>query len=143
VVKLDVGALDALLENTGRRRGYIRPMPTFTLAGVSYDYLAPKVEGDPEEVHSWEYGQWPRVEAAVPLKAGGTVTVYGEAMRWGHEQIIVRWLDDEEHAHIAWIPKDNVRRLTAVGVGHHRLPPMPARTPINPVGEAGFPARIG
>ncbi|MDQ0865711.1 hypothetical protein QF036_003292 [Arthrobacter globiformis] len=31
----------------------------------------------------------------------------------GHEQIIVRWLDDEEHAHVAWIPKDNVRRLTA------------------------------
>ncbi|MDP9694449.1 UNVERIFIED_ORG: hypothetical protein J2X79_002008 [Arthrobacter globiformis] len=101
-------------------------MPAFTLARVSYDYLAPSVEGDLEEIHSWEYGQWPRVEAAVPLKDGGTVNVYGEAMRWGHEQIIVRWLDDEEHAHVAWIPKDNVRRLTASEwdiIAYHQCPP--------------------
>lgn len=126
VVKMDLGAVARLLTGVGRRRGYIRAMPTFTLAGVSYDYLAPMVEGDPEEVHSWEYGQWPRVEAAVPLKDGGTVAVYGEAMRWGHEQVIVRWLDDEEHAHAAWIPAANVRRLTASEwdiIAYHQCPP--------------------
>jgi hypothetical protein len=105
VVKLDVGAWMRCSRTPAERRGYIRAMPTFTLAGVEYEYLAPKLEGDPEEIHSWEYGQWPRVEAAVPLKDGGTVSVYGEAMRWGHEQIIVRWLDDEEHAHAHGSPK--------------------------------------
>lgn len=64
------------------RRGQIRAMPTFTLEGVQYDYLAPMAGGDPEGIYSYE-------------------------------QIIVRWLDDGENAHAAWITKDNVRRLTA------------------------------
>jgi hypothetical protein len=47
-------------------------MPTFTLAGVTYDYLAPKLEGDPEDVNSWECGNWPKVEAA-PQQAEASV----------------------------------------------------------------------
>lgn len=125
MVKLDVGAVARLLTGQGRRRGYIRAMPTFTLAGVKYEYLAPESEGDPDEVHSWEYGQWPRVEAAVPLKDGGTVSVYGEAMRWGHGQILTRWKDDDGHMHSAWLPKDNARRLTASEwdiIAYHQCP---------------------
>lgn len=51
--------------------------------------------------------------AEIPLQSGGTVNVYGEAMRWGHGLILTCWRDDEGHLHSAWIPKDNVRRLTA------------------------------
>lgn len=92
---------------------YIGPVPTFTLVGVAYDYLAPTIEGDPEDVRSWEYGSYPKVEAAVPLMMGGTVKVYGEASRWGHGYVIVSWNDDDWHPHWAWIPAGNVRRLTA------------------------------
>lgn len=95
-----------------QRGRYIYAMPNFIFAGVDYDYLTPKLEGDPEEVHSWAYGKWPKVEAAVPLTAGGTVYVYGQASRWGHDHIIVSWRDDDGHTHWAWIPAGNVR-LTA------------------------------
>jgi hypothetical protein len=74
----------------------------------------------------WEYAQWPKVEAAVPLTDDGTDRVYREAMRWGREQVIVRWLDDEEHAHVAWIPAANVRRLTVSewdSIAYHQCPP--------------------
>lgn len=59
-------------------------MPSVTLAGVNYEYLAPELEGARDEVHSWEYGKWPRVEAEIPREGGGTAIVSGEAMRWGH-----------------------------------------------------------
>ena len=126
MVKLDVGAVAWLLTGQGRRRGYIRPMPTFTLAGVSYDYLRPGFEGDHEDIHSWEYGHWPRVEAAVPLTDAGTVKVYAEAMRWTHETVLVRWRDDGGHYHDAWLPTPNVRRLTATEwdiIEYHQCPP--------------------
>lgn len=126
VVKLDVGAVAKLLASTGKRRGYIRAMPTCTLAGVVYDYLTPKLEGDPEDVHSWEYGKGPRVEAAVPLTTGESVKVYAQAKRWGHEHILTSWLDDEEHTHSAWIPAASVRRLTASEwdiIEYHQTPP--------------------
>jgi hypothetical protein len=125
MVKIDVGAVVRMLAGTCGQRRYIRAMPTFTLTGVEYDYLAPKLEGDPEDVYSWEYGKWPKVEAAVPLKAGGSVNVYGETMRWGHGHVLTRWLDDEGHTHSAWIPKGNVRRLTASEwdiIEYHRTP---------------------
>lgn len=112
MVKLDVGAVARLLTGAARGRGYIRPMPSFTLAGVKHEYLTPDLNGDPGVVHSWEYGQWPRVESAIPLKSGGTVSVYGESMRWTAREVLVRWRDDEGHHHSAWIPTSNVRRLT-------------------------------
>jgi hypothetical protein len=86
-------------------------MPTFTLDGVPYEYATPPPP-TPDKVQSWEYGDWPRVEAAVPLTGGGTVAVYAEASRWGVEQVHVRWQDDEGHYHQAWVPKENVRRMT-------------------------------
>lgn len=110
---MDVGVVAKLLPLVGRWRGYIRPVPTFNLAGVAYEYVAPEFEGDREEIHSWEYGKWPRVGVDVPLSTGGTVEVYGEAMRWGHGVVLALWSDDEGHMHSAWLPKDNVRRLTA------------------------------
>lgn len=121
-MKIDVEAVGRLL--TGSR--YIRGMPTFTLAGVKYDYLAPEFEGDPEEVHSWEYGKWPHVEADVPLTGGGTVTIHGEASRWYHDQVIVSWRDDDRHTFWTWLPAANVRRLTASEwdiIEYHRCPP--------------------
>jgi hypothetical protein len=48
------------LAGLSRRRRHIGAMPTFTLAGVVYDYVTPKLEGDPEDVHSWDYGKWPK-----------------------------------------------------------------------------------
>lgn len=115
-----------MLTGAGKRHRYIRAMPTFTLAGVVYDYLTPKLEGDPEDVHSWEYGKLPRVEAAVPLTAGGSVSVYGQASRWGHDHILTSWLDDEGHTHATWIPASSVRRLTASEwdiIEYHECPP--------------------
>jgi hypothetical protein len=70
----------------------IGPMPTFTLDGVTYDYLAPAGPVRLHLIRSWEYGSWPRIEAQVPLVDGGTVAVYGEASRWSVEQVHVRWL---------------------------------------------------
>lgn len=122
VVKVDVHLVGRLLA----RGRYIDGMPTFTLAGVSYEYLGPTIAGDPEGVRSWEYGNYPKVEAAVPLEAGGTVQIYGEASRWGHGYVIVAWLDDEWHPHWAWIPVGNVRRLTDSDwdiIQYHRCPP--------------------
>ncbi|QWY79663.1 hypothetical protein PP637_gp33 [Arthrobacter phage Persistence] len=87
-------------------------MPSFTLAGVTYEYLtAPK----PERLHLIRSGTTRPgpVEAAVQLADGGTVTVYGQASRWSAGQIQVRWQDDEDHFHAAWLPTANVRRLTA------------------------------
>lgn len=126
MVKLDVGAVVRMLASSSPTRRYIRPMPTFTLAGAEYDYLTPKLEGDPEDVHSWEYGKWPRVEAAVPLKSAGGVKVYAQAMRWGHDHILASWLDDEGRTHSAWIPAANVRRLTPSEwdiIEYHACPP--------------------
>ena len=110
---------------TGRSRYHDR-MPTLTLSGVSYEYLTPKSSGLLEETQSWEYGHWPRVEAQVPLAGGGTVTVYAEAMRWTARQILARWQDGAGHYHAAWLPKGNVRRLTASEwdiVAFHACPP--------------------
>lgn len=126
VVKLDSGAVVKLLTAMGRRRGYIGRMPTFTLAGAEYDYMTPTLGAVPEDVHSWEYGKWHKVEAAVPLKGGGTVSVYGQASRWGHDHILTAWLDDEGHTHSAWIPSSGVRRLTASEwdiIEYHACPP--------------------
>lgn len=65
MVKIDVEAVGRMLPS----RGYIYGMPTFTLAGATYDYLAPSLEGDPEDTHSWEYGKWPKAGgAAEPLE---------------------------------------------------------------------------
>lgn len=113
MVKQDVEALGWLLENRGRRRSYTGAMPTFTLAGVQYDYVDAKLTGDLEEIHSWEYGKWPRVEAAVPLVTGGTVNVHALASRWGHGLIRVGWKDGSGGHYSAWIPAANVRRMTA------------------------------
>jgi hypothetical protein len=101
-------------------------MPTFTLDGRSYDYLQPRPDAVPESAHSWEYGQWPRVEATIPLVAGvGTVSVYARAMRWAGDYILVGWVADAGSHHSAWLPKDNVRRLTASEwdiIEFHRCP---------------------
>lgn len=87
-------------------------MPSFILGGVMYEYVAPPKPQRLHLIRSWEYPNWPRVEAAVQLTDGGTVTVYGEASRWSDELVHVRWADDEEHFHASWVPMANVRRLT-------------------------------
>lgn len=88
-------------------------MPTFILDGAAYDYLQAAPDADPEATHSWEYGEWPRVEVDVPLAAGGTVSVYGEASRWAGSYILVVWVADGGAHHSTWVPKANVRRLAA------------------------------
>lgn len=88
-------------------------MPTFILDGVTYDYLQPRPDVGPASTHSWEYGHWPRVEAHVPLTDGGSVSVYGEATRWGGAQLLVQWRDDSGHYQDAWLPAASVRKLTA------------------------------
>ncbi|WXW93166.1 hypothetical protein SEA_BRAYBEAST_30 [Arthrobacter phage BrayBeast] len=87
-------------------------MPSFILDGVTYEYLTPQKPQRLHLIRSWEYPNWPRVEAHVPLAGGMTVAVYGEASRWSDEQVHVRWSDDEDHFHQAWLPTQNVRRLT-------------------------------
>lgn len=87
-------------------------MDSFTQDGATYEYLKPAGFDSPTEVRSWEYGHYPKVLAAVPLTAGGTVDVYGESTRWSATHISVSWVDDKAKTCWAWIPKANVRRAT-------------------------------
>ncbi|AYN57820.1 hypothetical protein HOU49_gp31 [Arthrobacter phage Eileen] len=101
-------------------------MPRFTLNGVSHEYLTPPPPARLHTIRSWEYGNWPRVAIDVPLADGGSVTVYGQASRWSDELVHVRWADDEDHFHAAWIPKASVRPLTASEwdiIEFHACPP--------------------
>jgi hypothetical protein len=144
MVKMDTAAVVKMLGGLGSNRRYIVPMPTFTLDGVTYEYLQP---AKPQRLHlikSWEYPHWPRVEAAVHLSDGGTVKVYGEASRWSAEPVHVRRADDEGHLHAAWLPTSSVRPLTAFGVGHRRVPPDAREPPPDPLGKqaAGVPSRV-
>lgn len=95
------------------RPRYSARMPSFILDGTSYEYLMTPRPRPLHLIKSWDYGQWPRVEATVPLADGSTVSVYGEASCWGAEQVHVRWADDEERFHAAWLPAASVRRMTA------------------------------
>ena len=85
-------------------------MASFTLDGITYEYLRPDPGHDPEAAHSWTYGHYPKVMATLPL-AAGTVDVYAVAERWNPSFILVSWQDDEWHAHWAWIPAGNVLRV--------------------------------
>lgn len=86
-------------------------MATFMLYGQTYEYLTPS-GGSPEEAQSWTYGEYPKVSASVPLAGGGTVSVYAEAQRWTNSHILTAWKDDHGDGHWAWIPKENIRRVT-------------------------------
>ncbi|SDK78650.1 hypothetical protein [Arthrobacter sp. ok362] len=87
-------------------------MASFTLDGTTYEYLRPDPGHPAEEARSWEYGNYPKVMATVPLAGGATVDVYAVAERWNPSFILVAWGDDEDHKHWAWIPAGNVRRVT-------------------------------
>jgi hypothetical protein len=87
-------------------------MASFTLDGETYEYLRPGPGDPPEDTSSWEYGNYPKVMASIPLAGGRTVDVYGHASRWTPSEIAVSWADDGDHAHWAWIPASNARRVT-------------------------------
>ncbi|WP_400158532.1 hypothetical protein [Arthrobacter sp. BPSS-3] len=87
-------------------------MPSFTLDGETFEYLQPDSGNGPEDAQSWTYGAYPKVRAAVPLAAGGSVPVYASAERWNPSSVLVRWADDGRHSHWAWIPAGNVERVT-------------------------------
>lgn len=86
-------------------------MAAFALDGETYGYQTPG-GGDPEQIHSWAYGAYPKIRAALPLTKGGTVTVYGHAQRWSPTHILIAWTDDTGHAPWAWVPAGNVERVT-------------------------------
>jgi len=109
VVKIDVEAVGAMLRPRGR---YISGMASFTLDGETYEYLKPDPGHPPEETKSWEYGNYPKVIATLPLADGGTVRVYAVAERWNPSYILVGWADEARHGHWAWIPAGNVERVT-------------------------------
>ncbi|XAS62839.1 hypothetical protein ACOM2C_05065 [Pseudarthrobacter sp. So.54] len=83
-------------------------MTAFSLDGTTYEYLRGDSAHSPETTHSWEYGHYPKVIAALPLVTG-TADVYAEEQRWNSTQIIVGWDDDDLRPHRAWIPSANVR----------------------------------
>lgn len=83
-------------------------MASFTLDGETHEYLMPDPGHAPEDTQSWMYGQRPKILASLPLAGGGTVDVYAHADRWNPSHILANWLDDERHAHWAWIPAGNV-----------------------------------
>lgn len=87
-------------------------MASFTFDGVTYEYLRPDPGHQPEDAKSWDYGKHPKVMATVPLAGGGTVDVYAVAERWNPSHILVSWGDDDWHAHWAWVPAGNVRKVT-------------------------------
>lgn len=86
-------------------------MASFTLDGVTHEYLRPDPGHSPDAAHSWDYGSYPKVMATLPLTEG-TVDVYAVAERWNPSQVLVSWQDDGHHPHWAWIPAGNVRRVT-------------------------------
>jgi hypothetical protein len=78
VVKIDADAVGPMLTGRGR---YIGGMASFTLDGKTYEYLKPDSDHPPEACHSWTYGKYPTVLAALPLTDGGTVDVPCTPMR--------------------------------------------------------------
>lgn len=113
---------------------YDGAMASFTLDGITYEYLRPDPGHDPEAAHSWTYGQYPKVMATLPL-SDGTVDVYAVAERWNPSFILVSWQDDEWHAHWAWIPRRKRPPRQRLRMGHRRIPPLPGKTPRRPLGE--------
>lgn len=107
MVKIDVAAVARML---GRGR-YVYGMASFTLDGETFEYLRPDPGHSPEEAKSWTYGSYPKIRASLPLADGGTVSVYAHAERWNPSHILVRWADDGDHGHWAWIPAGNVERV--------------------------------
>jgi hypothetical protein len=85
-------------------------MPSFTLAGEMYEYLRADPGRDSEDARSRDYGDYPRVLAALPLVDGTTVEVYAVAARWNSRpsHVFIAWADDDRRAHWAWIPAGNV-----------------------------------
>jgi hypothetical protein len=92
--------------------GYDGAMSSFTLDGETYEYLRPDPGHPPEETRSWEYGNYPKVMAGIPLAGGSTVEVYAVAERWNPSYVLVAWADDAGHKHWAWVPAGNIRRVT-------------------------------
>jgi hypothetical protein len=86
-------------------------MPSFTLDGITYEYLLPD-PGHLGATRSWECGKYPKVMATVALAGGGAIEVYARAERWNPSYVLVAWQDDDWHPHWAWIPAGNVRRVT-------------------------------
>ncbi|MET4095043.1 hypothetical protein [Arthrobacter sp. UYCu712] len=87
-------------------------MASFTLDGVTHEYLMPDPDHGPDDTHSWTYGKYPKVMASVPLAGGGTLDVYAHAERWNPSHVLVAWRDDNDHSHWAWVPAGDVRRVT-------------------------------
>jgi len=108
VVKIDVDAVARMLT----RGRYIYRMASFTLDGTSYEYLKPDPGHQPEDAKSWEYGNYPKVLANLPLANGSTVSVYAVAERWNPSYVLVGWTDEARHGHWAWIPAGNVERVS-------------------------------
>ena len=50
-------------------------MASFTLDGETYEYLKPDPGHLPEEAKSWEYGNYPKVLATLPLANGQGVAL--------------------------------------------------------------------
>lgn len=113
-VKIDPDAVARMLT----RGTYVYGMASFTLDGETHEYLRPDPDHQPEDTKSWAYGNFPKVLAALPLAGGGTVAVYAVAESWNPSHILVSWADDGRHAHWAWIPADNVERVTRFRMGH-------------------------
>ncbi|UXM92579.1 hypothetical protein [Paenarthrobacter sp. JL.01a] len=90
----------------------ILPPTSFHLDGVTYDFIQPDRIGPVEDVQSWGLGNQPKVQAQIPLKTGGTITVYAEATHWNRTQIHVRWHDDNKDSLTAWLLRDQVRPVT-------------------------------
>lgn len=87
-------------------------MASFTRDGETYEYLRRNVGHTVEDTRSWEYGAYPKVIAALPLTSGRTVDIYCHATRWTPTEIAVAWTDADDHTHWAWVPTNNVRRVT-------------------------------
>ncbi|NWL13332.1 hypothetical protein DM793_18870 [Paenarthrobacter nitroguajacolicus] len=90
----------------------ILPPMSFLLNEQTYEFLRPERVGPVEDVRSWEWGNYPKVHALVPLQAGGTAGVYAHATHWNRSQIHVQWYDDDRESLSAWLPKDDVRPAT-------------------------------
>ncbi|WP_155838818.1 hypothetical protein [Arthrobacter castelli] len=85
-----------------------------TLSDLLGNHDAEYVQVDrctPENTRTFPYQREPYVRASIPLKAGGTATVDGKAIRWCHAAVLVHWEEESGPVHNVWVAPENLRRI--------------------------------
>lgn len=77
------------------------------------------------EVHSWEYGNYPRLAATITVDGDRRLEVLGEGSRWAGDWICFAWVDDKNQTMWSWIPLADVRKVTESEWDIHQFNRLP------------------